>query len=219
MPATPRRRPTSALVRAAALTAALALSLALPAGAQALLMSSTMTKATASTCTAPTSQPFAPWGDVSPYSLITDGSFEAKAAAWSLANGAAVVTGNEPYRVNAPTDALALRLPAGASATSPPVCLTTGSPTMRFFTRDASLKKGQLTVDIIGIDAFGNTWVVQYGKVRGSSSWAPSPIFATGFSAVLLPGETTAVRFRFTAAQDGSDWRLDDVYVDPRMRY
>ena len=33
----------------------------------------------------------------------------------------------------------------------------------------------------------------------------------------LLPGEMTAVAFRFTA-RGGASWAIDDIYVDPKRR-
>jgi hypothetical protein len=34
----------------------------------------------------------------------------------------------------------------------------------------------------------------------------------------LLPGDYTPVAFEFTPQGYGGNWRIDDVYVDPRSR-
>jgi hypothetical protein len=56
------------------------------------------------------------------------------------------------------------------------------------------------------------------GRVS-NKSWTPTPIFPIIANLLtLLPGEHTAVAFRFTPEGTGS-WRIDDVYVDPYGRY
>lgn len=64
-------------------------------------------------------RPFKRFGDPARYVLVPDGGFERRARGWSLAGGARVVAGNEPYHVGSRRDRRSLRLPAGASATSP----------------------------------------------------------------------------------------------------
>lgn len=57
---------------------------------------------------APLSQPFAQWTDTADYVLVPDGGLEAGGAEWTLARGAAVVEGNEPFQVGGASDHLAL---------------------------------------------------------------------------------------------------------------
>src|SRR5947207_1418636 len=67
---------------------------------------------------------FSPFGDTASYFTAQNGAFENGATDWSLAGGAALVSGNEPYKVHASTDAHSLRIPAGASAESRTICVT-----------------------------------------------------------------------------------------------
>ena len=90
--------------------------------------------ASAPDCTPkPTTQPFRPWGDSTPYNLAPGGSFEGGAGSWSLTGGASLVTGNEPWKVAGATHSRSLRLPPGATATSPVICVGLEHPTLRFF--------------------------------------------------------------------------------------
>src|SRR4051794_8431688 len=118
-PFTPRRA-----VRACLALTALTLSLALP------------DRAAADGCPAqPTAQRFLRWGDLGLYAPLPDSGFES-GAAWTLTGGAAVVSGNEPFFIGAPADAHSLSLPTGAAATSAPICLSLGSPTLRLLVRN-----------------------------------------------------------------------------------
>src|SRR4051812_15488956 len=72
---------------------------------------------------APASQPFAAWGDANEYKLVDGGAFEDGAPGWQLGGGAAVVSGNEPFRVHGASDSASLRVPAGSTVVSAPVCV------------------------------------------------------------------------------------------------
>ena len=74
-------------------------------------------------CPDPTTQPFRPWSDYARYARVPDGGFEAGATGWKLAGGAKVVAGNNPFYLRDPDDRSSLQLPAGSSATSPPMCI------------------------------------------------------------------------------------------------
>ena len=67
----------------------------------------------------PASQAFARWGDTAQYNLAPGGSFEAGTASWSLSGRASMVSGNEPWKVAGAGHSRSLKLPPGASATSP----------------------------------------------------------------------------------------------------
>jgi hypothetical protein len=168
-------------------------------------------------------RPFLPWLDPAHYTLAPGGSMEAGATGWRL-SGASVVAGNEPFRVHGEDDSSSLSLPAGSSATTSPVCVGLGHPTLRLFARGSgsltSSLLSSLRVDVLFEDAAGNVVSLPIGVVPGAlhSTWRPTqPIPIVANLLPLLPGERTAVAFRFTP-QGRAAWRVDDVYVDPFRR-
>jgi hypothetical protein len=173
---------------------------------------------TARSCSANVlSQPFAGFGDNASYTSVPGGSFESGTGGWTLAGGAKVVTGNEPWKVGGSASSHSLSLPAGATATSPAMCVGLGEPTLRYFSKASSLLglTGAMTVDVLTETSLGV--VVPVPLVPGllTNSWTPglipTPIVANLLP--LLPGQMTAVAFRFHAVS--GNWGLDDVYVDP----
>ena len=98
-------------------------------------------------CPSPTSVPFTGWRDYSNYAFSPDGGFEGGGSGWSLTGGARVVSGNESFYLHNSADKLSLSLPAGASATSPPMCISLFSSKMRFLSRGSfgsKIKAGKL---------------------------------------------------------------------------
>jgi hypothetical protein len=201
----------SRLRAAAAAFAAIAASCALAAPANAGVLTTSATD-----CPDPTlTQPFARWLDGAHYQLVD--SFEDGADGWTLSGGAKVVSGNESYRVRAPDDAKALELPAGSSATSPPVCVGLDEPTLRYFVRKHSGLLSTMTVSVMVQTSLG-VWVTLPIGVDLGGGWHPSlPSLVIANLLPLLPPDRTAVRFKF-APLLGGDWQVDDVYVDPFSR-
>lgn len=160
------------------------------------------------------SQPFAPWLDFADYTLAPGGDMEAGDARWALSGGAAIVDGNEPFYVGDPKDRASLRLPSGSSGASTAMCVGIDYPTLRFFaTREGGSLHSSLLVEALFIDAAGQTEVVPIASVQSTGVWAPTaPLPAVVNALALL--EPISVSFRFTP-QDGSQWSIDDVYVDP----
>jgi hypothetical protein len=166
----------------------------------------------------PASQVFARWGDSSQYNLAPGGSFEAGAGAWSLSGRASVVSGNEPWKVAGAGHTRSLKLPPGASATSPTICVGLEHPTIRFFAKNNSALLSTLSVEVITETSLGLTVPVPVGVMLPSGQWKPSPKFLVVANLLpLLPGEHTPVRFRVTSIGTGT-WSVDDFYVDPRCR-
>jgi hypothetical protein len=165
----------------------------------------------------PTTQPFAPWGDNSQYNLAPGGSFEAGTQAWSLSSKASMVSGNEPWKVSG-AGSRSLKLPPGASATSPTICVGLEHPTIRFFAKNDRLLLSTLSVEVIVETSLGLTVAVPVGVVLPSGQWKPGPkLLVLANLLPLLPGEHTPVRFRVTSVGIGN-WWVDDFYVDPRCR-
>jgi hypothetical protein len=161
-------------------------------------------------CPSTTSTPFAIWADNANYVFLPNGGFEAGGSGWSLGGGASAVSGNESYYVHSKTDKASLSLAAGASATSPPMCISLLSSKMRFLAHGntgASVKvqiiyQGLLS-SVLGI--------FDGGTISVGGSWNPSP--AIGMLGGVLPLLTQSVSFRFTAV--GASAAIDDVYLDP----
>jgi hypothetical protein len=168
----------------------------------------------------PESTPFAPWGDLNSYTPMPGGGFEPGTPSWLLSGGASVVSGNESYRVAG--GSYSLSLPAGSSATSPAACTGTDHPSARLFVRNTGSSSSRL-----------NVWAtyppvlsllpdkVYLGQLSGSSSWAPSSPVVMGLLnntiGSLNLGETT-VSLTFAPADSVGNWRIDDVFLDPRCR-
>jgi hypothetical protein len=158
---------------------------------------------------------FAPWGDSASYYLAPNGGLESGANGWTLFGGAAVVSGNEPFLGDGTH---ALSLPSGSGATSPPVCIGPNDPFIRMFGADPGGADGGLHVRV--------TWYGLLNRVLGvsdfttfapGSAWAPtSKLASTGGINLLVPllGSTSA-RVQLTPAGGGSNWLVDDVYIDP----
>jgi hypothetical protein len=171
----------------------------------------------ASSCSTETlSQPFQPWFDYSSYATVPGGAFESGQASWSLSGAAAVTPGNESYHLNGPADSSSLALPDGSSAISPSMCVGINNPTLRFMARNGGSPFSTLRVDVLFEDALGNVHSAPLAFVASGSSWQPTlPLPITVNLLTLLPGNETAVAFRFTPQGAGGDWHIDDAYVDP----
>jgi hypothetical protein len=161
-------------------------------------------------CPAPTSTPFAAWSDNANYAFVPDGGFEAGGLGWRLSGGARVVSGNEAFYVHSKTDKASLSLPAGASATSPPMCISLLSSKMRFLARGNSGANVKVQILYQGLlsSVLG---LLDGGTISLGDAWKPSP--AIGMLGGALPLLTASVSFRFTAV--GAAAAIDDVYLDP----
>jgi hypothetical protein len=164
------------------------------------------------------SQAFAPFGDGRSYTLVPNGGLEHGSAGWDLDGSAHVVSGNEPWQVNADGDDAALDLPSGSSAESPSLCVGLEHPTVRFFARRT--KGGLLGLSTLAVSAVvhlngGGKLAVPVGVVLGNGTWKPTPAFLyLGNALAILAGNSTPMSFRFTPLL-GGEWQIDDVYVDP----
>lgn len=199
-------------IRALSAAAAVLVALAIPAAASAGPL-----VADAPDCDAQSlSQPFLPWADVASYTLDPGGSFENGTSPWALSGGAAVVNGNESFNVTEANDHKSLALPAGSSAVSRSLCVGIEHPDIRFFARSGSALN-RVNVEVLFEDGIGNAQSAPIGAITAGSDWAPTaPLPIVVNLLPLLPGNHTAVAFRFTAASGSV--QIDDVYVDPYAR-
>ncbi len=161
------------------------------------------------------SQPFAQWGDNGSYFLVPGGSFEGTNS-WSLAGGAQVVSGNEPFYLNSKTDSHSLLLPAGSSATTPAMCLAALSPDMRFV--GESSDGSAIHVDVYASGVLGLVKLPVSANIPVGTSWAPSgqlQLLLQNVLALTNLGKTS-VYFRFSTTGSATA-QIDDVYVDPML--
>jgi hypothetical protein len=160
-------------------------------------------------CPGTTGQPFAPWGDNANYAFAPNGGFESGATDWTLSAGT-VAAGNEPFYLHSTADRSSLSLPSGASATSPPMCISLLSGKMRFVARGTPGTKVKVQILYNGLVS-SVLGILDGGTYPLGSVWSPSPQVA------MLGGElpllTSSVSFRFTAI--GGTVNIDDVYLDP----
>lgn len=165
-------------------------------------------------------QPFTAWGDSGYYTFAPNAGFENGKTGWAL-KGASVVSGNEPFFVHGATDTKSLSLAAGASATSPAICVGVYDPWARLFVNGPI--GTTMRVDLQFVDSSGKVGTVPVAILSGSGSWKPSDVLLTG-SFAIAPFSSlgfvatdsqrySAVAYTFTAS--GGTWRIDDLYVDP----
>lgn len=203
----PKLRPLAAAVAAAAcLTPA--------AAADAALIE------TAACDDAPLSQPFARWGDDAHYKLAPGGDAEGALTGWSLAGGARVVAGSEPFAATGRLGASSLSIPAGGSVTTAATCVNAAYPSFRFFAKSSGGLLGllpALKVDLVYRDGLLGLVAVPVGTVLPSSTWRPTPVFltASALGAAVAGGEVP-LALRFTSL--AGTWQVDDVFVDPYKR-
>jgi hypothetical protein len=162
------------------------------------------------------SQPFAGFGDKHQYKVVQGASFEGAMTDWTLAGGAKVVSGNEPWKVGGSSHGKSLVLPVGSTAITPPACVGLAEPTVRFFAKRNSglLGLSTLAVSVYVKTSLGLVVPVPVGVVLGNGQWKATPqMLIVANLLPLLPGDRTPVAFQFTPLL--GSWQIDDVYVDP----
>ena len=209
--AAPIRPRSRRLVLAAGVLGGLAITVLSAASAQAALIST-------SACDSSTlTQPFLPWGDSNEYKLIPGGDFEGSLAGWTLSGGARKVAGSEPYGATKSVGSSSLSLPAGASAQTPFTCVNAAYPTFRFFARNDGPASSVLVSVVYSAPLLG-TVSVPVGTVTLGNGWQPTlPMLTASAVEGAVSGGTAQVALRFTAI--GGSSQIDDIFVDPRMKW
>jgi hypothetical protein len=168
-----------------------------------------------SNCPTRGSQVFSPWNDSNAYYLGPNGGFESGSNGWSLSGGASVVSGNQPFFASG---SHSLILPSGSTATSPVICLGPKNVAIRMFGADVGGTDSGLHVRVLWYGLLnmllGSS---DYNTFASGNGWAPtSSVTSTGGFNLLVPivGSTSA-RLQLSPIGSVSNWRIDDVYVDP----
>lgn len=171
----------------------------------------------ASYCDPYATKAFAAWGDSAYYASLFNGGFENGSAGWTLAGGAKVVSGNEPFYISGDRrDTHSLLLPTGSSAYSGTVCFALGDWHLRLLARNVGSGTGALRVQVVVPSLLGGLLtVLDGGTVSGTGTWAPSPRLQLALCNVTSLLGTRAGAFRFTPVGTGAAYQLDDVYLDP----
>ena len=127
---------------------------------------------------------------------------------WTLQGDAQRVPGSEPYAATGTLGSWSLALPAGSSAESPPTCVDTAYPSVRFFIEGT----GSVAVSIVA-----ETTEIPAGVAVAGSDWLPTPVMLTSSAVVAALSDGVAqVSVRITALT--GDPQVDDVYLDPWCR-
>lgn len=169
-----------------------------------------------SNCSTAGSQVFLPFdGDTRSYYLAPNGGFENGSTGWSLNGGASVVWGNHPFLSSG---SHALSLPSGSTATGPAVCIGPNDVAVRLFASDQGGTDNGLRLRVVWYGllntVLGLTDVTVYAP---GGPWAPGDqLDSSGGGNILIPllGSTSA-RIQATPLGTGSNWRIDDLYIDP----
>ena len=158
---------------------------------------------------------FAPWGDYNLYYLAPNGGLESGSTGWSLSGGASVGSGNQPFLASG---SHSLYLPSGSKAVSPVTCIGPQQLSIRMFGSDRSGTDSGVHVRVLwyGLlnQLLGST---DYDTFTPGGPWAPSSSVSSrgGFNLLLPLLGSTSARIQLTPLGSGSNWRVDDVYVDP----
>jgi hypothetical protein len=170
------------------------------------------------------SQVFSAWGDTAQYRAVDGGSFEDGAPGWTLAGGAKVVTDHSNWNISG-SNQHSLELPSGSSAVTPPICVAQGSPTARLFAYTAKRVAASGSTLQVEVLYTSNTRGGQASKVLGTApdelAWDAARKMSLAQGQLgLMPDSSgnTYIRYRFTPLY-GTTWRIDDVFVDPRLKY
>jgi hypothetical protein len=166
-------------------------------------------------CPTSGTQVFSPWQDFKHYYLAPNGGLENGSNGWSLSGGASVGLGNEPFYKSGTHS---LSLPSGSTATSPVTCIGPQQLSIRMFGSDRGGTDGGLHVRVLWYGLLnkllGST---DYNTFASGNGWGPtSSVNSKGGFNLLLPlvGSTSA-RVQLSPIGSGSNWRMDDLYVDP----
>jgi len=159
---------------------------------------------------------FSAWGDKAIYFQVSNGGFENGSTDWSLGQGAAVVSGNETYKVAGSADSHSLKLPPNSFAESRTLCISRGEDALRLFVNNSHVSGAILHVDATVVNPDSGAVGYAAFDVNGdvpSSPW--SPTMQLKIPNVLGGNGTESLTLRFTLRGVQTTWYIDDVFIDP----
>jgi hypothetical protein len=161
---------------------------------------------------------FATWSDFGLYTPVQNPGVESGSTGWTLSGGAAVVSGNEPWKIGGAGDANSLNLPAGSSAVTAPICIDRTYPYFRLFAKAANTTKNSLKIEVLFYDGKGNVVsAAPYSYSTTSPAWQPTSTVKIGVFTAKTTIAAAPVSLRFTPIGPVG-YQIDDVYVDPWAR-
>jgi hypothetical protein len=170
------------------------------------------------------STPFAAWGDLALYAPVANADFASGLAGWTTTGSARLVTDTPGAIAPASASTQSLELPSGSSATTPPICVTTGSRSARMFAvtpKRVPTSSSTLQVEILYRPTIrGGQAAKKLGTLPDQPVWnAERKMSAVPGQFDVMPDSTasTYIQYRFTPLY-GTTWRIDDLFVDPRFR-
>ena len=179
------------------------------------------TPQTVETCTDPSVAPLlADQKDDGLYFVAPGGDFEQGADGWTLEGGAQITFGSSAF---APLGSgqRSLQLPAGATATSPAFCVDERFPHFRIAGGNLGVDKAKIRVSVVYPGLTKNVRHAEDLDVDHKDAWKLSKKIKVqpNYGRKVGGWRLVALRFEVEDAKDGVDARVDDILVDPKMRY
>jgi hypothetical protein len=179
------------------------------------------TPQTVETCTDPSVAPLlSTQKDDDLYFVAPGGDFEQGADGWTLEGGAQITFGSSAF---APLGSgqRSLQLPAGATATSPAFCVDERYPHFRIAGGNLGVNKAKIRVSVVYPGLTKNVRHAEDLDVDHKDDWKLSKKIKVqpNYGRKVGGWRLVALRFEVEDAKDGVDARVDDILVDPKMRY
>lgn len=163
-------------------------------------------------------QVFSEYGDNAYYELAPDGGLEGGGTGWEFTGGAELVAGSETGTLNDRADQVELKLPFGAVAISPRVCVDETTPQFRLMTINTGKKDTKLKIRVMYEFVKSDGKVGTQNKdfeIRAANVWAPTEPLELKTDRE----QERVARIVFTPKEKEGNWLIDDLYVDPFARH
>ncbi len=162
--------------------------------------------------------PFSSFGDDRDYVLAPGGEFEdGVAEGWQFSSGAKLAQGGR-------NSAGSLALPPGASAVSPSMCVDLNYPTFRFYGKaTGEADDAEIMVEVVYPHVANPAFeeIKKFDAKQGTEAgdgWRLSDDIdlKPDLGGSLAGRRQVALRFTSVGETSGGDYRVDDVYIDPK---
>jgi hypothetical protein len=154
------------------------------------------------------------------YFVAPGGDFEDGADGWRLEGGASIGSGSNAFSPLGSGEG-SLRLPGGSAATSPAFCVDERYPHFRVTVGQLGSEKAKIRVSVVYPGLEKNVRKEADVDSDDKHPWKLSKRLdiKPDHGRKVRGWRLVALRFEVLKAEAGSDARVDDVLVDPRMRY
>jgi hypothetical protein len=154
------------------------------------------------------------------YFVAPGGDFEGGAEGWQLEGGAEIADGSNAFSPLG-SGQRSLRLPAGSAATSPAFCVDERYPHFRVSVGQLGAEKAKVRVSVVYPGLEKNVRKEADVDADDKHPWKLSKRLDVKpeHGRKQRGWRLVALRFELLKADAGADARIDDVLVDPRMRY